>query len=40
LANLGIVPGGMTEDQIEAMFQKEHETFAGVIKIMGIEKNN
>jgi tripartite-type tricarboxylate transporter receptor subunit TctC len=40
LANLGIVPGGMGGDQIEAMFQKEHETFASVIKIMGIEKSN
>jgi tripartite-type tricarboxylate transporter receptor subunit TctC len=40
LANLGIVPGGMGQDQIEVMFQKEHETFAGVIKIMGIEKSN
>jgi tripartite-type tricarboxylate transporter receptor subunit TctC len=40
LANLGIVPGGMGEDQIETMFQKEHETFASVIKIMGIEKSN
>jgi tripartite-type tricarboxylate transporter receptor subunit TctC len=40
LANLGIVPGGMGEDQIETMFHKEHETYAGVIKIMGIEKSN
>jgi tripartite-type tricarboxylate transporter receptor subunit TctC len=40
LANLGIVPGGMGQDQIEAMFQKEHETFATVIKIVGIEKSN
>jgi tripartite-type tricarboxylate transporter receptor subunit TctC len=40
LASLGIIPGGMTEDQIKAMFQKEHETFASVIKIMGIEKSN
>jgi tripartite-type tricarboxylate transporter receptor subunit TctC len=40
LANLGIVPGGMTGDQIEAMFQKEQETFASVIKILGIQKSN
>jgi tripartite-type tricarboxylate transporter receptor subunit TctC len=40
LANLGIVPGGMGGDQIETMFQKEHETYASVIKIMGIEKSN
>jgi tripartite-type tricarboxylate transporter receptor subunit TctC len=40
LASLGIVPGGMSQDQIEAMFQNEHETFAGVIKILGIQKSN
>jgi tripartite-type tricarboxylate transporter receptor subunit TctC len=40
LANLGIVPGGMSGDQIEAMFQKEQETFASVIKILGIQKSN
>jgi tripartite-type tricarboxylate transporter receptor subunit TctC len=40
LASLGIVPGGMTADQIETMFQKEHETFAGVVKFLGIQKNN
>ena len=40
LEKLGIVPGGMAGDQIEAMFEKEHETFAGVIKILGIEKSN
>jgi len=40
LEGLGIVPGGMTGDQIEAMFQREHETFAGVIKIVGIQTNN
>lgn len=40
LAGLGIVPGGMSGDQIEAMFQNERETFAGVIKMMGIQKNN
>ncbi len=40
LAGLGIVPGGMTGDQIEAMFQSEHETFAGVIKYLGLQRNN
>ncbi len=40
LAGLGIVPGGMSRDQIEAMFQNERETFAGVIKMMGIQTNN
>jgi tripartite-type tricarboxylate transporter receptor subunit TctC len=40
LAGLGIVPGGMAGDQIETMFQSEHETFAGVIKFLGIQRNN
>ncbi|MFZ0423887.1 MAG: tripartite tricarboxylate transporter substrate binding protein [Xanthobacteraceae bacterium] len=40
LASLGIVPGGMAVDQIETMFQSEHETFAGVIKSLGIQRNN
>lgn len=40
LNGLGIVPGGMPPDAIEAMFKKEHETFAGVIKYLGIQPNN
>lgn len=40
LAGLGIVPGGMTGDQIASMFQQEHETFADVVKYLGIQKNN
>lgn len=40
LTGLGIVPGGMSGDQITAMFQKEHEVFAGVIKIVGVQTNN
>jgi tripartite-type tricarboxylate transporter receptor subunit TctC len=40
LSKLGIVPGGMNPDDIVAMFQREHETFAGVIKVMGIQKSN
>ena len=40
LTKLGIVPGGMAVDQIQAMFQKEHETFAGVIKIVGLQTSN
>jgi tripartite-type tricarboxylate transporter receptor subunit TctC len=40
LASLGIVPGGMSQDQIEAMFQREQDTFASVIKILGIQKSN
>jgi hypothetical protein len=30
----------MNPDDIVAMFQREHETFAGVIKVMGIQKSN
>jgi len=40
LTRLGIVPGGMSGDAIEAMFQKEHATFAGVIKYLGIQPGN
>ncbi len=40
LTGLGIVPGGMPPDAIEAMFKKEHETFAGVIKYLGIQPDN
>jgi tripartite-type tricarboxylate transporter receptor subunit TctC len=40
LTKLGIVPGGMAVDQIQAMFQKEHETFAGAIKIVGLQTSN
>jgi tripartite-type tricarboxylate transporter receptor subunit TctC len=40
LTGLGIVPGGMSGDQITLMFQKEHEIFSGVIKIVGLQTNN
>jgi tripartite-type tricarboxylate transporter receptor subunit TctC len=40
LSKLGIVPGGMNTDDIVAMFQREHQTFADVIKVMGIQKSN
>lgn len=40
LQKLGIVPGGMSQEQTVAMFQREHQTFAEVIKILGIEKSN
>lgn len=39
LTDLGIVPGGMTGDAIETMFQKEHATFAGVVKYLAIQPN-
>jgi tripartite-type tricarboxylate transporter receptor subunit TctC len=40
LQKLGIVPGGMSQEQTVTMFRREHETFAEVIKILGIEKSN
>jgi tripartite-type tricarboxylate transporter receptor subunit TctC len=40
LTKLGIVPGGLTPDQIEAIFRKEHETYAAAIKIVGLPSNN
>ncbi len=40
LTKLGIVPGGLSRDEIETMFQKEHETYASVIKVVGIPSNN
>ena len=39
LTDLGIVPGGMTGGAIETMFQKEHATFAGVVKYLAIQPN-
>jgi tripartite-type tricarboxylate transporter receptor subunit TctC len=40
LTSLGIVPGGQTQAEIRAMFRKEHDTYAGVIKIVGLPTNN
>jgi tripartite-type tricarboxylate transporter receptor subunit TctC len=36
LTRLGIVPGGLTRDAIEAAFQKERESYAVAIKAAGI----
>jgi tripartite-type tricarboxylate transporter receptor subunit TctC len=36
LTNLGIVPGGLSKDEIEAAFQKEHDAYASAIKAAGI----
>jgi tripartite-type tricarboxylate transporter receptor subunit TctC len=36
LTNLGIVPGGLTRDEIEVAFQKEREAYAVAIKAAGI----
>ena len=40
LTSLGIVPGGQTQAEIRTMFRKEHDTYAGVIKIVGVPSNN
>ena len=40
LTSLGIVPGGQSEDEIRAVFQKEHDAYAGVIKSVGILTSN
>jgi len=40
LTSLGIVPGGQSEDEIRAVFQKEHDAYAGVIKVVGISSSN
>ncbi len=36
LTSLGIVPGGLTKEQIELAFQKEREAYATAIKAAGI----
>jgi tripartite-type tricarboxylate transporter receptor subunit TctC len=37
LTRLGIVPGGLTKEQTEAVFKKDTESFAAAIKAAGIE---
>jgi tripartite-type tricarboxylate transporter receptor subunit TctC len=36
LTKLGIIPGGLTKEQCEAVFKKDHESFAAAIKAAGI----
>jgi len=36
LSKLGIIPGGMTKEETEAVFKKDHESFAAAIKAAGI----
>jgi tripartite-type tricarboxylate transporter receptor subunit TctC len=36
LTKLGIVPGGLTKEQSESVFKKDHESFAAAIKAAGI----
>ena len=37
LQKLGIVPGGLTKEQTEAVFKRDYESFAAAIKAAGIE---
>ena len=37
LTKLGIIPGGLTKEQNEAVFKKDYESFAAAIKAAGIE---
>jgi tripartite-type tricarboxylate transporter receptor subunit TctC len=37
LSKLGIVPGGLSKEQTEAVFKKDHESFAAAIKAAGIQ---
>jgi len=36
LTSLGIIPGGLTKQEIAAVFQKEHDAYASAIKTAGI----
>jgi tripartite-type tricarboxylate transporter receptor subunit TctC len=40
LTKLGIIPGGLTKEQNEAVFKKEHESYAAAIKAAKIEPAN
>jgi tripartite-type tricarboxylate transporter receptor subunit TctC len=40
LNNLGIVPGGMTKDDIETAFHLEHDQYAAAIKVVGVPTND
>ena len=37
LSGLGIIPGGLTKEQSEAVFRKDYELFAAAIKAAGID---
>jgi tripartite-type tricarboxylate transporter receptor subunit TctC len=37
LTKLGIVPGGLTKEQTEAVFKKDYDSFAAAIKAAGID---
>jgi tripartite-type tricarboxylate transporter receptor subunit TctC len=36
LSGLGIIPGGMTKEESEAVFRKDYEMYAAAIKAAGI----
>ena len=36
LSKVGIVPGGLSEEECEAVFEKDHKSFAAAIKAAGI----
>jgi tripartite-type tricarboxylate transporter receptor subunit TctC len=38
LSRVGIVPGGLSKEQTEAVFKKDYESFAAAIKAAGIER--
>jgi tripartite-type tricarboxylate transporter receptor subunit TctC len=40
LTKLGITPGGLTQKQCEAVFKKDHESFAAAVKAAGITPPN
>jgi hypothetical protein len=40
LNGLGIVPGGMTKDDIATAFHLEHDQFATAIKVVGIPSSD
>ena len=37
LQKVGIVPGGLSKEQSEAVFKKDYESFAAAIKAAGID---
>ena len=36
LSKLGIIPGGLTKEETEAVFKKDYESFAAAVKAAGI----
>ena len=40
LSDLGIIPGGLTKEQSEAVFKKDYESYAAAVKAAGIAPPN